>query len=109
MQIADVTHRFSGFTFVRLFRLMVDAVTGEYSLQLELSDTEHDTAHRVIASFQDVSDLSLRSFGGGWTQFLYLGIEECSVNQWDRVRFRVRDLENEAVSFSCKHIVIADG
>ena len=108
MKIANVSHRFIGFTFVRLFRLTVDAETGAYSLDLELSDSEHQAAAGLVASFHDVSKLGLREFGGGWTQILHIAVEDCSENQWDRVRFRVHDLENGVLFFQCKQIVIED-
>jgi hypothetical protein len=103
-----MTHRLGGFTFVRELSLDVDLRTGAYTLRLVLSESEQPSARTLIADFETVSGLSIADFGGGWTQFLYLAIEDVSAQQHDRVHYRVRDSDNDRISFACERLQISD-
>lgn len=108
MEIADITYRMPGYTFVRELALAVDSRTAAYSLHLVLSESENPEAAWITADFEQVSELSIHDFGGGWTQLLYLAAEDIGREQRDRARFRVRDLENDVLTFLCERIRISD-
>ena len=108
MQLDDVTYRLSGFTFVREFALEVDPRTGAYELKLVLCQSPHASAPSLEVSFEKVSELAMTGFGGGWTQLLVLAVEDVSAQQLDRVRFRVRELESDTLSFACAVIHVSE-
>ena len=107
-KIADITYRMTGFTFVRELLLALDPLTGDYSLHLALSELEQPQARSITADFDEISELSIREFGGGWTQFLYLAVEDLSTKQRDRVHFRVRELERDVLTFVCARVQVSE-
>ena len=100
MQISDKTYQLTGYTVLRSLKFEVDASDGRCLLRLKLEKDESET-DAIQAEFTGVADLSLRNFGGGLTQLLYLAIEDISAHQRDRVHYRVRDLERDMISFVC--------
>lgn len=108
MRIADITYRMTDFTFVRELSLAVDLQKAAYSLHLVLSKSERPGADWLTADFEQISELSIRDFGGGWTQVLYLAAEDIASEQRDHTRFRVRDLENDRLLFLCEQITVSD-
>jgi hypothetical protein len=108
MEIAAISDKMRGFTFVREVLLDIEPLTGDYALRLVLFEAPRANARCVTAKFEAVSRLSISDFGGGWTQLMYLAVEDVSADQWDRVRYRVQDLEHERISFLCLRIDVSD-
>lgn len=61
---------------------------------------------RVGLIFDDVSNLSLQSFGAGPTQIAGFAIEDIRENHWERIRFAVEDYEEGKIEFYCRRIRI---
>jgi hypothetical protein len=104
MHMAEQTYQLTGFTLVRSLTLSVDPTSGAYELRLLLSENESTASRVVSARFKDVARLSLRNFGGGWAQLLYLTVEDRSTDQHENVRYAVRDVENDTISFVCSDV-----
>lgn len=75
-----------------------------YDLVLVLEREEDSRLIRLVC--KDVSNLRLEDFGGGLTQFRFLKIEDVSDQQWDRVRFRLRELEDSHFECKCFDLLI---
>lgn len=70
----------------------------KYSLALTMSSSDDPETGAVTVNFQDVSSLSLSGFGGGLTQFMDL-IATRIDDGLDRIRYELRDIEDEKISF----------
>ncbi|AZC52264.1 hypothetical protein C4K35_4695 [Pseudomonas chlororaphis subsp. piscium] len=70
----------------------------KYDLTLKMSADESDL-DTVTILFQDVSVLQLNGFGGGLTQFMDLKVTRIN-DGLDRVRYELRDIGDEKISFS---------
>ncbi|WDH55372.1 hypothetical protein PUP75_11465 [Pseudomonas chlororaphis] len=70
----------------------------KYDLALKMSVDESDL-DAVTILFQDVSALHLNGFGGGLTQFMDLTVTRIN-DGLDRVRYELRDIRDEKISFS---------
>lgn len=69
----------------------------KYDLELVLSANESGL-DAVSLIFHDVSALELNGFGGGLTQFMRLEASRVD-NGLDRVRFEMRDADDDKISF----------
>lgn len=69
----------------------------KYDLELVLSADE-SALDALTLNFNDVSALELSGFGGGLTQFMHLEASRVE-DGLDRIRYEIRDLSGEKVSF----------
>ncbi|WP_338487034.1 hypothetical protein VRB78_13495 [Pseudomonas trivialis] len=69
----------------------------KYDLELVLSANESGL-DAVSLIFHDVSALELNGFGGGLTQFMRLEASRVD-NGLDRIRFEMRDADDDKISF----------
>ncbi len=69
----------------------------KYDLELVLSANESGL-DAVSLIFHDVSALELSGFGGGLTQFMRLEASRVD-NGLDRIRFEMRDADDDKISF----------
>lgn len=70
----------------------------KYGLALTMSSSDDPETGAVTVNFQDVSTLNLSGFGGGLTQFMDLVVARID-DGLDRIRYELRDIENEKISF----------
>lgn len=70
----------------------------KYDLELVLSANESGL-DAVSLIFHDVSALELNGFGGGLTQFMHLEAFRVD-NGLDRIRYEMRDVNDEKISFN---------
>lgn len=81
----------------------VDADSGVCRLILDLAPSQTQDTRTLRAGFVDVSNLSIREFGGGLTQVVDLAVEDISDKQLDRIKYEVKELERESqYRFSAK-------
>jgi len=73
-----------------------------------LAESATSQSRFIEARFSNVSELSVRAFGGGFTQLLFLRIEDVSELQWEGIRHRVVELENESLEFYCDEVRVQD-
>jgi hypothetical protein len=106
---AEPTYELKGYTFLRAFALSVDPASGKYELTLTLSNDDAAGADVRTARFADVAQLRLKEVGGGWTQFLYLAVEDRRADQHDRAAYEVRDVENDLIAFVCSEVHVSIG
>ncbi|WP_180698976.1 hypothetical protein [Pseudomonas crudilactis] len=78
--------------------MQLEMVDFKYSLTLTMSSSEHPETEGVTAVFHDVSALNLSGFGGGPTQFMDLVVTRID-DGLDRIRYELRDIEDEKISF----------
>ncbi|NWE19906.1 hypothetical protein [Pseudomonas sp. P7548] len=69
----------------------------KYDLRLKLS-VDESGLDAVTLTFHDISALDLNGFGGGLTQFMHLEASRVE-DGLDRVRYEIRDLSDEKISF----------
>ncbi|MFJ4251360.1 hypothetical protein [Pseudomonas sp. NPDC089741] len=70
----------------------------KYNLSLTMSSSNDPETAAVTVKFHDVSALHLKGFGGGLTQLMDL-IATRIDNGLDRIRYELRDVEEEKISF----------
>jgi hypothetical protein len=70
----------------------------KYNLALTMSSLDDAAENTITINFQDVSALNLSGFGGGLTQFMELVVTRID-RGLDRVRYELRDVEDEKISF----------
>jgi len=78
--------------------MKLEMVDFKYNLTLTMSSTKDPEIEGVTAVFCDVSALNLSGFGGGLTQFMDLIVTRID-DGLDRIRYELRDIENEKISF----------
>ncbi|NTZ93955.1 hypothetical protein FCH79_01265 [Pseudomonas koreensis] len=78
--------------------IKLEMVDFKYSLSLTMSSSEDPETEGVTAVFHDVSALNLSGFGGGLTQLMDLVVTRID-RGLDRIRYELRDIENEKNSF----------
>jgi hypothetical protein len=104
MALSQLLEAAGGYTIIPACELIVHRPSWTMDLRLRLESTATSGAHEVETLFEEVSGLSLRQFGGGLTQLLALKVEEVSGDQLERVKYRVGELEREALLLSCRGI-----
>ena len=109
MVSADIVRQLRGFTIVTDVRLTFDCSTWASDLTVTLAADERPGADVVMLLCRGVSELTLRDFGGGLTQLLYLAIDDVRNEQLDRVRFRVREVERSNFSLACRDLSVVRG
>ena len=80
-------------------------------MRLNLADHADDTA-RLVLMCDDVSQLQLSGFGGGFAQLQCLRIRSIAHHQLDRARYVIEDMEEvegKSFSFVCNTFQIQDG
>jgi hypothetical protein len=97
-----------GYTAVKRLELVHDPTAGAYSLLLELAQDESPFAPSVTVKFFDVSQLTIKNGAGGLSQFHLLVAEDISHRQLDRIKYLIRELENENISFACRRFRVED-
>ena len=71
---------------------------GAYQLEIEL---EAANSERIKFNCEDISQLEIKQFGGGLSQFMGLRAHDIRVRQLDRVNLLVTDMEDENITFCC--------
>ncbi|UFH49555.1 hypothetical protein [Pseudomonas sp. KNUC1026] len=69
-----------------------------YNLSLSISAFESLGVDVVTIRFIDVSQFTAHDFGGGLTQLMHMRVERLS-SGFDRMRYRLSDLEDKKLSF----------
>jgi|GEM_PF-816405 len=69
-----------------------------YDLSLSISASEKVGADVVHIRFIDISQFTSRDFGGGLTQLMHMNVNKLD-SGFDRVRYRLSDLEDGKLSF----------
>jgi len=75
-------------------------------LSLLMTLDEIDTQRPVEIRFHNVSDLRFRGERTLLTEIVLLLAEDVSARAWERVRFEVKDAEEELISLLCERIEI---
>lgn len=97
----------SGYTTVeKLSFYALDLDNSVYDAELVLASGRGDMP-RISIRFGRVTNLELKSFGGGLTQITGLYIREISARGWEYQKFEVGDFENSAFSLRCHRVTIA--
>ncbi|MEQ1632205.1 MAG: hypothetical protein ABL997_07510 [Planctomycetota bacterium] len=90
-----------GFTIIRGIAFSTDPSDRRCTLLLSLADDVGGQARVVQMEFRGVANLTMRNLGGGISQFCGLMSEDISSRQWDRLHYRVFDVEHDAIEFLC--------
>jgi hypothetical protein len=106
MGSVDINTEWRGHTVVLGMQFKVDPLTWDCDLILDLADGDKQGAGIVRVEFRGVSGLSLKKFGGGLTQVLYLVAEDIRDRQLDQLMYQIRELERDSISFMCGSIQI---
>jgi hypothetical protein len=101
MEMAEFLSAIRGLTLVERLEFGMDRDSAESTLTLRLVASTDAGARSVVVEFRDVSELRLKEFGLGWNQITWLEIEDVRAHQLDRIKYRVTDFEEDAISFSC--------
>jgi hypothetical protein len=83
-------------------RLEIDPADYSYSLLLDMADRPSGGARAVSIQFDGVANLNLRGVGGGLSPIMGLEVESIKERQWERLNFRVTDLEHGQIDFLCR-------
>ena len=78
--------------------IKIDFDNDKYNLLLKLAKSERGNASCSII-FYDVSNLKIKDFGGGLTQFMHAKIQKTE-SGYDRAKYIFEELEYESISFS---------
>jgi hypothetical protein len=105
---AAITYKLTGLTTLISLEFRQCGDGGDYALDLVLAKGMAGSSDSVRMHCEAVSQFEVKGFGGGHTQLLYLVVEDVSDRQWDRVRFRVGDAEDDKMSFYCNAVVVSD-
>lgn len=89
------------FTIIRGINFSTDPSDRRCTLILSLADDVGVQARVVQMEFRGVANLTIRKLGGGISQFCGLRSEDISRRQWDRLHYRVFDVEDDAIEFLC--------
>src|SRR5258708_3579158 len=106
MEEIDMASEWRGYSIVLGMAFKVDPQTWDCDLDLELADGKKQGAHVVRVMFRGVSCLTLKGFGGGLTQLLYLTAENIKDRQLDQIAYQISELERDSISFMCGSIQI---
>lgn len=104
MNVEELNRLLWGLTCVSAFSFTTEATSGDCTVRLEMTDDLERSTRRVALTFEGVSGLALRDWGGGRTQLMCLQVEDLRSKQWDRIAYRVVDLEHGRLEFLCKSI-----
>ena len=101
MPSTDALASARGYTTLRSLTVRADPGTWQYTVQLVLAKSEAGDDLLARVTFEDISGFQAQDLGGGLTQLLLLVAEDCSTEGLERIRFRVRELERNALSLDC--------
>lgn len=85
-------------TIIVSFTYTTDMETGYSDFTLHIASDNRAGASSVILKFSGVKELRMKLLGGGIQQFMMLEIEDIRDLQLDRVNYRLRELEHDAIS-----------
>jgi hypothetical protein len=105
-QRVSATDRIFGYTTLNGLEFMFDPVRSVCDLTLQLENPSSRKAVTLV--LQDVSDLTLREFGGGLTQLLCLVIHDKRELQLDRKNFQIKEVERGTFDCHCKDFEILE-
>lgn len=71
----------------------------KYNLILIMQESDNEFSNEFKLVFYDVSNLELKNFGGGLTQFMHLRIIK-DENGLSRIKYHLQELEEDKIYFS---------
>ena len=74
----------------------------ELCLEIELRPRSKTDHRRLFLSFIGVKELQLRQPSWSEVQFTFLEINSIQTQQWENLRYKVKESEENALSFFCK-------
>lgn len=104
MDLSATNDKLAGYTILLKFVLESQNSASRYLLKLDLAQAETAGSPAISVSFENVANLSISEVGGGLTQFLCLRVIDVSDRQWAGIKFEVRDLERDSISFACESV-----
>ena len=99
IDLQDLNDRLIKNSCVVSLHIDMEKDTFKYNLLLTLSESENESADKLVLYFWDVSNLKLMEFGGGLTQFIHLKISRLT-SGLDRMSFVLNELEHGKISFN---------
>jgi hypothetical protein len=106
MRIAEIDQELRGYTVVLALTFTADTASGICNLNVQLARDEAPRSDAIEAEFIDVGQLSLREFGGGLTQLLYMRVYDISERGLDRAKLQVEELERDSIKFECRSAIV---
>ncbi|MBI5363051.1 MAG: hypothetical protein HZA53_07710 [Planctomycetes bacterium] len=82
--------------------------SSRYSIEIVLGASPKAECSQIVLQADGLVEFQLKSLGGGLSQFSCLRIEDVRERQLDRIRFRVRDIENDRIEFLCSDVRVAE-
>ena len=102
--IEKINEKFVSHNHVVECLLKYDDIYGYYNLELTLAiDLFKQKMPNLKIRFVNISNLDMRKFGNGFTQFIDLHIEK-NHDGWSNVKYNVFQIEEENISFKCLDI-----
>jgi hypothetical protein len=98
--VSHINNTLTGYTNVMGVSISHSESALGYRLSLTLANSDDAS---ILLECDDVSNLAIRDFRGGLTQFLCLRASDVREMQHDRVAIHFADLEENAISFDCSH------
>jgi hypothetical protein len=86
----------------RLARIVLERTDDDLTICLSL--VPRGSSDGIELRFCGVSNLQFLGERTGLTETVLLMADDISSRQWEGVKFRVRDSENEVISFMCREI-----
>lgn len=94
--VSQINSALKGYTNVLSLSISHSDPALGYRLSLVAANSNHES---IVLECDEVSNLTIRDFGGGLTQFLCLRASDVRKMQHDRVAIHFADLEEDAISF----------
>ena len=108
----EVVRRFNsnlaGATVLRRFEFVAEPTTGRCNVFLELLDHDARPTRVVTVRASGVSGFRTAEWGGGLTQLPCLRVSRAELEQHDRVRFALKELEDDRLSLSCSDLDVVE-
>lgn len=104
MTADEINSLLRGYTLVTFMHMEFE--DGAYTLVLRLAKELADGSPVVEVLFDAVGDLNVLDFGGGLSQFLYLQASDESDHGLENIKYRIGELEQDAIRFTCAAIRI---
>ena len=105
MTIENANDTLRGFTDVLSLEFNWSLTECRYDFKLVLTN---DSSQKRTLLCNGVSGVKLSRFGGGMSQFMLLKLIDVRAHQWDRVSYKLRELEHEAIFLRCQSFVMAE-
>jgi hypothetical protein len=100
------TDKLFGYTTVNDLKFEFDAARSVCDLTLQLENPSSQKAITLV--LKEVANLRLNEFGGGLTQLLLLMIEDVRGLQYDRINFKVKEIERGTFECHCRDFEIRE-